>query len=100
MTHDALTNLTQPLNHGGLDGTGRSGYRNRNHWCYDAAGKDFYEALVGVRVADFTVVSPGETSAIRFGDSEGEAYFLSACEIRYWIFELADMHHAARKIDS
>jgi beta-galactosidase len=47
-----------------------SGYRNRNHWCYDAAGKGFYEALVGVRVADFTVVSPGETSAIRFGDSD------------------------------
>jgi len=47
-----------------------SGYRNRNHWCYDAAGKNFYEALVGARVADFTVVSPGETSAMRFGDSD------------------------------
>jgi beta-galactosidase len=47
-----------------------SGYRNRNHWCYDAAGKDFYEALVGARVADFTVVPPGETSFIRFRDSE------------------------------
>jgi beta-galactosidase GanA len=23
-----------------------SGYRDRNHWCYDAAGKAFYESLV------------------------------------------------------
>ena len=46
-----------------------SGYRNRNHWCYDAAGKAFYEDLVGVRVADFTVVTPGEKSGMRFGDS-------------------------------
>jgi beta-galactosidase len=44
-----------------------SGYRDRNHWCYDAAGKAFYENLVGARVADFTVVTPGETSAMRFG---------------------------------
>jgi glycosyl hydrolase family 42 (putative beta-galactosidase)/group II intron maturase len=27
-----------------------SGYRDRNHWCYDAAGKAFYENLVGARV--------------------------------------------------
>jgi beta-galactosidase len=47
-----------------------SGYRNRNHWCYDAAGKSFYEDLVGARVADFTVVPPGETSTIRFGHSD------------------------------
>jgi beta-galactosidase len=47
-----------------------SGYRDRNHWCYDAAGKAFYENLVGARVADFTVVTPGETSAIRFEHSE------------------------------
>jgi beta-galactosidase len=46
-----------------------SSYRNRNHWCYDAAGKAFYENFVGARVADFTVVPPGETSTIRFGHS-------------------------------
>ena len=46
-----------------------SGYRDRNHWCYDAAGKAFYEDLAGVRVADFTVVTPGEKSGIRFADS-------------------------------
>jgi len=47
-----------------------SGYRDRTHWCYDAAGKAFYENFLGVRVADFTVVTPGETSAIRFGHSD------------------------------
>jgi beta-galactosidase len=47
-----------------------SGYRDRNHWCYDAAGKAFYENLVGARAADFTVVTPGETSTIRFGNSD------------------------------
>src|ERR1700716_4351695 len=47
-----------------------SGYRDRKHWCYDAAGKAFYENFVGARVADFTVVTPGETSAIRFGHSD------------------------------
>ena len=47
-----------------------SGYRSRNHWCYDAAGKGFYEALAGARVADFTLASPGESAAIRFADSE------------------------------
>ena len=47
-----------------------SGYRDRNHWCYDAPGKAFYENFVGVRVADFTVVAPGETSAMRFGISD------------------------------
>jgi len=46
-----------------------SGYRDRNHWCYDAAGKAFYERLVGVRVADFTTVTPGETSILRFHHS-------------------------------
>ena len=47
-----------------------SSYRDRNHWCYDAAGKAFYENLVGIRIADFTVVAPGETSTIRFGHSD------------------------------
>jgi beta-galactosidase len=47
-----------------------SGYRDRNHWCYDATGKAFYENLVGARVADFSVVTPGETSAIRFANSD------------------------------
>jgi beta-galactosidase len=47
-----------------------SGYRDRNHWCYDAAGKAFYERLIGGRVADFTVVSPGENSIMRFANSE------------------------------
>jgi beta-galactosidase len=47
-----------------------SAYRNRNHWCYDASGKGFFENLVGARVADFTVVTPGETSSIRFGHSD------------------------------
>jgi beta-galactosidase len=46
-----------------------SGYRDKSHWCYDATGRAFYEALVGVRVVDFTVVPPGETSEIRFSDS-------------------------------
>jgi hypothetical protein len=45
-------------------------YRDRNHWCYNEAGKAFYENLVGVRIADFTVVAPGETSTIRFGHSD------------------------------
>ena len=47
-----------------------SGYRDRNHRCYDVAGKAFYENLVGARVADFTVVTPDETSTIRFGNSD------------------------------
>jgi beta-galactosidase len=46
-----------------------SGYRDRKHWCYDAAGKAFYEGLVGARVADFTVVTPGDVSTIRFAHS-------------------------------
>ena len=46
-----------------------SGYRNRNHWCYNADDKSFYESLTGVRVADFTVVTPEETSALRFEHS-------------------------------
>jgi beta-galactosidase len=47
-----------------------SGYRDRNHWCYDAAGKAFYEDLIGARVIDFTVVPPGENSMMRFTGSE------------------------------
>ena len=47
-----------------------SGYRDRNHWCYDAAGKAFYEGLIGGRVADFTVVFPGESGIMRYADSE------------------------------
>jgi beta-galactosidase len=47
-----------------------SGYRDRNHWCYDGTGKAFYEGLIGGRVADFTVVPPGESSIMRFGNSE------------------------------
>ena len=47
-----------------------SAYRDRRHWCYDAAGKEFYEKLVGVRVEDFTVVAPGETSSIAFASMD------------------------------
>ncbi|MFZ0711819.1 MAG: beta-galactosidase trimerization domain-containing protein, partial [Terrimicrobiaceae bacterium] len=47
-----------------------SGYRDRNHWCYDATGKAFYEDFVGARVSDFTVVTPGETSSMRFDNSD------------------------------
>ena len=43
-----------------------SAYRDGNHWCYDAPGKAFYEDFVGIRVDDFTVVTPGENSAMRF----------------------------------
>jgi beta-galactosidase len=43
-----------------------SGYRDRNHWCYDASGKVFHEDFTGVRVADFTVIAPGETSDMRW----------------------------------
>jgi beta-galactosidase len=43
-----------------------SAYRNRRHWCYDAQGKAFFENLVGIRVEDFTIVPPGEASAIAF----------------------------------
>jgi beta-galactosidase len=46
-----------------------SGYRDKNHWCYDAEGRAFYEALVGVRVSDFTVVPPDEISEFRFAGS-------------------------------
>ena len=48
-----------------------SGYRDKNHWCYDAEGRAFYEAFVGVRVADFTVVPPDEKSEISFTGSTG-----------------------------
>src|SRR5580693_7644345 len=48
-----------------------SGYRDKNHWCYDAEGRAFYEAFAGVRVTDFTVVPPDEKSEIRFEDSTG-----------------------------
>ena len=47
-----------------------SGYRDRNHWCYDAAGKAFYETFVGARVVDFTAVPPQEIAVIRFGNSD------------------------------
>ena len=43
-----------------------SAYRDRKHWCYSADDKAFFEGLVGVRVADFTTVTPGETSTLRF----------------------------------
>jgi beta-galactosidase len=46
-----------------------SGYRNRLHWCYNGGDKAFYESLAGVRVADFTVTTPGETSTLRFEHS-------------------------------
>jgi beta-galactosidase len=44
-----------------------SGYRNENHWCYDAEGKAFFEKLTGVRVADFTIVTPGQPIGMKFG---------------------------------
>jgi beta-galactosidase len=50
-----------------------SAYRNRNHWCYDAPGKAFYEDLVGVRVEDFTVVLPSEASTMCFATSNARA---------------------------
>jgi beta-galactosidase len=43
-----------------------SAYRNKQHWCYWPFGATFYEALVGVRVADFTVVLAHETSSLKF----------------------------------
>jgi beta-galactosidase len=46
-----------------------SSYRDRKHWCYSAEDKAFYEDLVGVRVADFTTITPGETSTLRFNHS-------------------------------
>jgi beta-galactosidase len=48
-----------------------SGYRDKNHWCYDKEGRAFYEAFVGVRVADFTVAPPDEKSEICFAGSTG-----------------------------
>src|SRR3984893_7840393 len=48
-----------------------SGYRDKNHWCYDKEGRAFYEAFVGIRVADFTVVPPDEKSEICFAGSTG-----------------------------
>jgi beta-galactosidase len=71
-----LTTADLPLLQAYVEGGGTlvfgcwSGYRDQNHWCYDAAGKAFYENLVGARVADFTVVPPTETSTIRFGHSD------------------------------
>ncbi len=47
-----------------------SGYRDRNHWCYDSTGKAFFEDFTGIRVEDFTVVGPGESSAMRFDSAE------------------------------
>jgi beta-galactosidase len=46
-----------------------SGYRNRLHWCYGGDDKAFYESLAGVRVADFTVTTPGESSTLHFEHS-------------------------------
>jgi beta-galactosidase len=43
-----------------------SAYRNKQHWCYWPFGATFYKALVGVRVADFTVVLAHETSSLKF----------------------------------
>ena len=48
-----------------------SAYRDRRHWCYDAAGKAFFEELTGVRMADFTFIPEGATSTLRFGGAEG-----------------------------
>jgi beta-galactosidase len=71
LTADDLQNLQAYVEGGGTLVFGCwSGYRDRNHWCYDAAGKAFYESLVGTRVADFTVVPPGENSNLRFGHSD------------------------------
>ena len=58
-----------------------SGYRDRSHWCYDTSGKAFYENFVGVRVADFTVIAPGEASAMRFdlSDASVRRRFLTRC---------------------
>jgi beta-galactosidase len=67
-----LTAADVPVLQGYVEGGGTlvlgcwGGYRDRSHWCYDAAEKAFYEALTGVRVADFTVTTPGETSVLRF----------------------------------
>ena len=43
-----------------------SGYRDRQHWCYDAAGRAFFEELSGVRVGEFTYLPEGESSSLRF----------------------------------
>ncbi len=43
-----------------------SGYRDRQHWCYDAAGRAFFEELCGVRVGEFTFVPEGVESSLRF----------------------------------
>lgn len=76
-----LTAADLPALQGYVEGGGTlvlgcwGGYRDRQHWCYDAAGKAFYEGLTGVRVADFTVTTPGESSALRF---EGSTSLLEA----------------------
>ncbi len=44
-----------------------SGYRDRQHWCYDAAGKGFFEELSGVRVSEFTYVPEEVDSSLRYG---------------------------------
>lgn len=48
-----------------------AGYRDRQHWCYDAAGRAFFEELTGVRVADFTFVPGGTASTLRFDGPGG-----------------------------
>jgi beta-galactosidase len=43
-----------------------SAYRDKQHLCYSPSGATFYEAFVGVRVADFTMVPARESSSLRF----------------------------------
>ena len=43
-----------------------SGYRDRQHWCYDAVSRAFFEELAGVRVAEFTFVPADVKSSLRF----------------------------------
>ncbi len=52
-----------------------SGYRDRQHWCYDAAGRAFFEELSGVRVAEFTYVPEDTESSLHF---QGASAVLSA----------------------
>ncbi len=71
LTANELAPLKQYVERGGTLVFGCwSAYRNRNHWCYDAQGRAFFEDFAGVRTEDFTVVTPGETSAIRFSDRD------------------------------
>jgi len=73
LTAEDVSTLQGYLEQGGTVVFGSwSGYRDRRHWCYDAAGKAFYEELIGARVADFTVVTPGEKSNLRFAHVDTE----------------------------